>query len=851
MALLINQPFLKPLTGDAKRKRVAVFDIESKDGDTQKAGFTRPFLAAFYDGEQCVSFRNDPEVQKLPWEHRHIADGGCIDKLLRHIFGLSGCEKCGAQKDFHRYRLEGFTPMSAAAKVGLRLSRRCTCAKLFKRYSNKEFLVYSHNGGKFDELFLLGWLISHRDLVRFDLASVQSRIQRLDVYRTGKQKAAVTWTFLDSYSLLPVSLRKMGATFKRDGDAEEESLKGNIDLDAPEESTVVYVDESSDFRVADVYSVEPYEPVTLLKGSCFYYWRKPTIGKQSNRHRWCAKKKLVVEAEEREHFIDAEISGKFADGDILCLGIQQDELRRRRPKVGKTWDAWEKYNNQDCKVLHKSLIAFHTLIEGLGGEVGITAPSTSMKLYRRAFLKTWIHRNQHFPGCDGKCDYSRGLDERGNQKVCHMESCDGSCHCCLHDWVRRGYYGGRTELFHSFGHRIFYYDINSSYPASMLDEMPIGPAVVETKVTSEHLLAPLAKNHVGFVECIVEIPKGCPIPPLPFRYRSKLIFPTGKFSGVWSWTELQLLKHPLVQGRIVSISKSVWYKKKPIFREMVTKLYSYRQKHLKQCGGSKACPKPYSWGCKPDYLEGMSYVAKLMLNSLYGKFGMREERTGVVMVPEGSAPPKNGWPINGRLDSLFWECENVCKASYIIPQISAHITALSRIRLWEGMAKVIERGGQVYYVDTDSVMCSVEIPESGELGGWKREEPHLLLEGEFVLPKLYQLKMHKLDCKNIFTWDGKNRCPGCGVSSEGKFGSIQKMKGVPGKMQTPAVWDDMVHNEGTARFTRLMQHRSMINSAKLSPEIVDASKSIRTQYDKRHLRRDGSTTAIHVVWKGK
>ncbi len=74
------------------------------------------------------------------------------------------------------------------------------------------------------------------------------------------------------------------------------------------------------------------------------------------------------------------------------------------------------------------------------------------------------------------------------------------------------------------------------------------------------------------------------------------------------------------------------------------------------------------------------------------------------------------------------------------------VTALSRIRLWRGMVEVVERGGYPYYVDTDSIMASVPITPSDGLGGWKQEEVGNLIEGEFILPKLYRLKMHKPDC---------------------------------------------------------------------------------------------------------
>lgn len=54
---------LRPLTGAVVRRRFSVVDIETKDGNTQSKGFTRPFLAGRFDGtryysvsgEHCIS----------------------------------------------------------------------------------------------------------------------------------------------------------------------------------------------------------------------------------------------------------------------------------------------------------------------------------------------------------------------------------------------------------------------------------------------------------------------------------------------------------------------------------------------------------------------------------------------------------------------------------------------------------------------------------------------------------------------------------------------------------------------------------------------------------------------------
>ncbi len=270
-----------------------------------------------------------------------------------------------------------------------------------------------------------------------------------------------------------------------------------------------------------------------------------------------------------------------------------------------------------------------------------------------------------------------------------------------------------------------------------------------------------------------------------------------------------------------------------------------------------------------------------MLNSLYGKFGMREERTGLQLVLEPEKGPKawptNGWPIDGQHEScIVWEVERVVRAPYIIPQISAHITALSRMRLYYGMIDVISRGGQIYYCDTDSILCDRQIAESKALGGWKLETPaDILIAGSFVLPKLYQLEFHKATCKWMLDGTGEE-CHGCsftehrpdcpkvlptGKKCPGCSATKQRMKGVGGRYQTPENWTTMVKKGGEVRGERLSQHRTMLRSATsfekidapnmsvgnmLSPVMVEYGKSVRTKYDKRRLGRDGSTVPVFV-----
>ena len=509
-------------------------------------------------------------------------------------------------------------------------------------------------------------------------------------------------------------------------------------------------------------------------------------------------------------------------------------------------ERWSVYLKQDCVGLAKGLTAIHDLVENrLGGEVGMTAPSTSMKLFRRKFLGRKgsvkrIARHQHWPGCN------------------NQEKCPG----CAHVWIRRGYYGGRTELFRTYGKKLHYYDINSSYAASMLDEMPIGDRTI-TKTLDWRM----AERNAGFIECTVYIPPDCPLPPLPHRAKNgKLIFPTGTFSGVWSTKELELLKDPLVNGEIRSVKKCVWFGLRPVFQDMVLELWHFRQKCLAGCT-TKGCK-----GCNPEFDEGMSALAKILINACYGKFGMKQERTSIVFsnfkdkehcflcqeplsktLPDGEDEPRivgalckeceGSKPASDEFGDVWYQSKKV-EASYIIPHIAAHITALARIRIWRFMQRALEAGGNVYYTDTDSCLTDVELPSSQELGAFKDEYPGRVLTGRFVQPKVYLLeceegfpKSHVKGCKD-------ESCPGCEKEKV-------TMKGFPRALRTKANLERLEAGE-TLSYDNLEKIRTLATKGfRRGPLMRKVKKSFKSKYDKRVINPDGLTTRAVVLDEGE
>lgn len=531
----------------------------------------------------------------------------------------------------------------------------------------------------------------------------------------------------------------------------------------------------------------------------------------------------------------------FCPEQVQKMSMDEDDF----VKIDEHDPYWDQYNAVDCIANHNVITNFTKLINKLGGRVKITAPGTAVDIFRRKYLKTWIERVEHFKNsCPGKC----------NTKHCERLDCNGEeCHGCAHEFARSAYYGGRTELFWNYGTDITYFDLNSSYAASMLERMPVGKAYefVPARQTIDEIVRTFdtwSKTKVGIVECEVEIPESCHIPPLPYPRDGKLLFPVGKFSGVWDYEELKLLTHPQVGGRITKVRRSHWYKGEPIFREMVLALYHYRQKHINGCKNGSVCK---SEACNPDYSEGLSYCAKLILNSLYGRFGMNLIRERTIIISPDDEWPKYGYCIDLKGYSV-WNVQTVIKSSCSIPQIAEHVTTLSRIRLFLGMMEIVEQGKEVFYCDTDSVMSNGAMTESEDLGGWKNEEPGMLVSGDFVLPKTYRLRFHEPGCVSPITCAGcvqkhDKKCKGCTDFSCRRTKS--RMKGIPRNKQTATSWTDLVEDGKQIRFPQMAQFKGIIRGNGV-PVMQSAAKSIHAEFDKRRRNRDGSTRPIAIYEPG-
>lgn len=457
----------------------------------------------------------------------------------------------------------------------------------------------------------------------------------------------------------------------------------------------------------------------------------------------------------------------------------------------------ESYVTTDSWICLKAMTQARDYIAGLGGMIGATSGSSA--------LSVWKYMT------DG-------------------EFCTGP-----HDtpWMRKGYYGGRTEIFRaqtisrfrlnrdgSVKHRpletyedgtheewdfiypvlgkrkyrfpdmfpemetdIKGYDINSMFPYCMLSDYP--------EYTMEDSGMAKAK---GMAEVTVSIPKNLFVAPLVNRNgKGELLYPVGVFRGVYTYDEIRFAQS--VGGTVLKVHKAIGSNSnvRP-FDQFIETLYLKRKQSIN---------------------EAERLFLKVLMNSLYGKLASKNQVTRTVsrynMIQKGSK----------RMDEVKWINYQRGLLDFFTPQQDyvnvvwgAMITAHARILLTKYMMKVPP--ADLIYCDTDSIYCrNFTLPVSKELGGMKLEKEAQVFEAS-------QPKSYRID-------------------------DFWKAKGVPKPRTVENTGGKMVKIDfarqymvdGLTQFEAPIRFRASINSRRgKANQWVDHSKSHKTSY-KAKLLSDG------------
>ena len=372
-----------------------------------------------------------------------------------------------------------------------------------------------------------------------------------------------------------------------------------------------------------------------------------------------------------------------------------------------------KYCKLDCQSLHEVLTKFNELIFNnfsINIHKTLTLPALAMRIFKTHYMPV----NTIFR-LSGEVEQN----------------------------IRQSYTGGAVDVYIPHNRigsfflpvkamftKLFYYDVNSLYPTIMANlAMPVGkPVAFEGDIRK---IEPVA---YGIFYCEITSPSYIKHPILQRKIKGK---GTVAGLGTWhGWIPSIEMDNAAKYGYTFQIIKGYQFEKGFIFKEYVTKMFELRLQY------SKSHP--------------MNLIAKLLLNSLYGKFGMRVESTKVEIFNLNSESGKLALKSlldtapNSVKDFIEFDSNRYLFVRDVIADVfnedSYHGTDVNI-----AIASTITAGARIfmsafknnslynlYYSDTDSIVIDRLLNPrlvGTALGQLKLE--HVISKAVFLAPKVY------------------------------------------------------------------------------------------------------------------
>jgi DNA polymerase type B, organellar and viral len=303
----------------------------------------------------------------------------------------------------------------------------------------------------------------------------------------------------------------------------------------------------------------------------------------------------------------------------------------------------------------------------------------------------------------------------------------------LFNQLKKGYTGGSVDVYKPYGENIYRYDVNSLYPYVMREyPMPVGnPTLFEGDISiiSEGNGYNLINRPFGFFEVEITAPENLGVPLLQTRIKTfggtRTIAPLGTWTGTYFSEEIY---NAMSYGYKFKILRGYLFDKGYIFKDYVDYLYNLKVNSEK---------------ASPDYI-----ISKLLLNSLYGRFGMNPHCENHLIINSKDSLDfqnknlitnvidlKNGRELISFFEENEWSDEVSKKSLNISVSVSAAVTASARIHMsqFKNMKDLT-----LYYTDTDSIDIDQPLDPKyvdKELGKMKLE--HIFKEAVFLAPKVY------------------------------------------------------------------------------------------------------------------
>ena len=387
--------------------------------------------------------------------------------------------------------------------------------------------------------------------------------------------------------------------------------------------------------------------------------------------------------------------------------INLNDYNKYKSDFGNNWSLKNeaiKYCNLDSISLYEILFKFNDMIFSLFNK-NIhnypTLPSLAFAIFRSNFMS-----KENIPQLSGK----------------------------IADNIRSGYTGGAVDMYipeNPENIKIKCLDVNSLYPSQMeTQKMPIG---IPTYFNGDILK--LDPNAFGFFYCKIIAPDNIMHPILQTHVKAKNGIRT--ISPIGTWEDMifsEEMNNAMKYGYKFEVLWGYTFKSEVVFKSYVDFLYNLRSQY--------------------DKSNPLNFIAKILMNSLYGRFGMKDNFANINIIHRDYYSDfENKFFDNiiktTQIDDYYLvEFEKVDdnnnnndNTHNISVAIASAITAYSRIYMsqFKNNPKII-----LYYSDTDSIYVDEksEIPEylinNTVLGKLKLE--NICKKAIFLAPKVYCLE---------------------------------------------------------------------------------------------------------------
>nr|AWX52929.1 hypothetical protein [Lactarius sp. (in: basidiomycete fungi)] len=302
--------------------------------------------------------------------------------------------------------------------------------------------------------------------------------------------------------------------------------------------------------------------------------------------------------------------------------------------------------------------------------------------------------------------------------------------------IRLGYTGGSVDMYIPFNEdntKIYCYDVNSLYPYVMKEfDMPAGkPTLFYGDIRK------VDPDAFGFFYCNIIAPDNLEHPIIQTHVKTESGFRTIAPLGAWSdMIFSKEMDNAIKYGYKFEILWGYKFKAKNIFKEYVETHYELRLTYPKS--------------------NPLNLIAKLLLNSLYGRFGMIDQFPEILIFDNKksfndfakvfSEDVLNTIDLGDKL-LVKYISEDAKRSTMLYGNLETHnvsiaiaaaITAYARVHMSQFKNNP---NFKLYYSDTDSIYIDKALPNEfisqTELGKLKLE--NILTKGIFLAPKTYSL----------------------------------------------------------------------------------------------------------------